>query len=200
MFGIDKITKLDRSSRNAFFAALVVIMTIAMYSWIVAPHATYMSAAEQYESVVENTAKQNKIAESKLKIKESKLQKLNQQLKPFRALLFTSEEANFFFGTQLQIILEETDCAVTSLDFIVSKKKRDVKDDGTGMKIKRANLNIVGLYENIIKLTEKLQKNKKKVWIESITMEPLDKDSSKIRCGMTIAVYAIQDKENTVNE
>ena len=200
MFGIDKITKLDRSSRNTFSVALIVVMTMAMYNWIVAPHATYMSAAEQYESVVENSAKQNKIVESKLKIKEKRLQQVNKKFAPFQALLFTSDEATFFFGTQLQIILEQTGCAVTSLNFVASKKGEGLKDNGSGIKIKRANLNVVGLYGSIIKLTEQLQENKKRVWVESLTMKAFDKDSSKISCDMTVAIYTVQNKENTVNE
>ncbi|MCK4752234.1 MAG: hypothetical protein KAS75_02225 [Planctomycetes bacterium] len=200
---VNKITKLDRSSKNAFFAALIVIMTIAMYSWIVAPHATYMSAAEQYESVIENTAKQNIIVESKLQIKKKKIEQLNKKLIPLKAVLFTSEESQNFFGTHLQIILEETGCAANSLDFISSKTvSRDKKEKSniSGIVLKRATLNVTGLYGSVVKLMEMLQENTKKVWIESVAVKPFSEDSSQISCDMTISIYTIQDKETSVNE
>ena len=52
---IGNFAKLNRSTRDSVFAALIVIAAIAMYNWIVAPHVDYLFAAQQYEFAIEKS-------------------------------------------------------------------------------------------------------------------------------------------------
>ena len=63
---VNNLAKLRRSSRNAVSASLIVIAALAMYNWIVAPRAGYLSAAQRYEFVMDNMVKKNKIINSKV--------------------------------------------------------------------------------------------------------------------------------------
>ena len=56
----DNLAKLNRSSRNSIFAALIVIAGVAMYNWIVSPHVTYLYAAQKYDSAMDKIVEKNK--------------------------------------------------------------------------------------------------------------------------------------------
>ena len=190
------LTKSNRLSRNTFFAALFLIAAIAMYRWIVAPHTTYLFAAQQYESIVDNTVKKNKVISNTLKVKKKKLEELHQQFDQLQSTLFTLDEVKKFFS-DLEAISEETDCAVYSLNFVTgqSGSKRKQSENTSGIVSNRAMLSVVGLYGSIIRLVERLRAGNKKVWIDSVRMENLRDDSPLLKCDMTITIYAIKDQE-----
>ncbi len=198
---INNLTKLNRSSRNAASAALIVIAAIAMYNWIVAPQATCLSAAQRYESVMGNIVKKNKVIVDTVKSKKKKLQELRDQLARFQSILFTPDEARDFFS-DLQAISEQAGCTVYSLNFITGKlSPEDGRSENTsGVVAKGVVLSVVGVYKNIIKLIERLQARTQKVWIDSVNMQILDHDSAQPKCNITITIYTIQDKETTLNE
>ena len=193
---IDNLAKLNRSSRNAVSAALIIIAAIAMYNWIVTPHTTCLFAAQRYESVVGNIAKKNKLISNTVNTKRKKLQELREQFVQLQSILFTPEEAKEFFS-DLQAISEEAGCTVYSLNFIMSEAgpENEQSKDTSGIVTNRAMLSVVGVYENIIKLVERLQVRTQKVWIDSVKMEIVDYDSPQSKCDITITIYTIQDKE-----
>jgi hypothetical protein len=190
------INKLNRSSQNAVFAALVIISTIAMYSWIVAPQISYLSAAQQYESAVGNIMDNNKALARKIEAGTKKLKESHEQLLRSQNVLFTPEEAKKFFG-DLQTTLEETGCTVHSLNLVGSKTppKNKRSKDTSGIVANSAMLSVIGQYNSIIRLLEKLQNCNQKIWIDSFKMEIFDFGSAQLKCGMTITIYTIQDKE-----
>jgi hypothetical protein len=197
---VDKLAKLNRSSRSALLAALTVISTIAMYRWTVAPHATYLYAAQQYESVIDRMARKNDVIGRVIESKKKKLTELREQFARLHSTLFSPDEAKEFFS-DLQVISDETGCVIYSLNFITSRpglKPKQPKDT-SGIASKSAMLNVGGVYGDIIKLVERLQKRGQKVWIDSLKMEGLDDGSDRVRCDITITIYTVEDKEATVN-
>ncbi len=197
---VDNLAKLNRSSRNAVLAALTVIATIAMYNWIVAPHAAYLFAAQQYESAVGEMAKKNEAVGRIVEGKKKRLRELRQQFAQLHNTLFSPDKAEEFFS-DLQVISEETGCVIYSLNFITSRpglKPKQLKDT-SGIIAKSAMLDVSGVYGDIIRLVERLQTRDQKVWIDSLKMEGLDDGSSRIRCDITITIYTVEDKEAIVN-
>ena len=194
---VNDLAKLNRSSRNAASASLIVIAALAMYNWIVAPHATYLSAAQRYESVTDNIVKKNKAIGNRVKTKKMKLQELREQSAQLQSTLFTPEQAREFFS-DLQAISEQTGCIVYSINMITNKQKPN-KDgqlqDTAGIVIKSAVLSVVGVYRNITKLIERLQSRTQKVWIDSVQLRTLDNSSDQARCDITITICALTDKE-----
>jgi len=197
---IDNLAKLNRSSRSAVFAALIVIAAIATYKRIVAPHVTYLFAAQQYESVLGDTMKKNKIIINKAKVKKKELQQLREQSVRLQSKLFTPTKAKEFLS-DLEVTAKETDCAVYSLNFSTSEPDLENKQnkDASGISANRAMLGVIGVYDNIIRLVEKLQMRTRGVWIDSLKMEAVDGKSPRLKCDMTITIYTIQDKEAAPN-
>ena len=198
MMLIEDISKLNRSSKNAFSAALIMIVIIAMYHQIVAPQAAHLFAEQRRETIVENIAKKNKIINSKINVKREKFKKLKEQFSLLQSTFFTPDEAKEFFS-ELQAISEEAGCTVYSLNLItggpVSNKERS--GNTSGIVANSAKLSVIGVYSDIINLIERLQARTQKVLIDSVQIEIIDYDSSQTKCSITITIYTIKDKEAT---
>jgi len=196
---INSLAKLSHSSRNAVSASLVLIAVIAMYNWIVSPRAKYLSAAQRYDSAMDNIVKKNKVIETKVKIKKKKLQELQEQSAQLQSTLFTPEKAREFFS-DLQAISEETGCIVYSVNLITNKQnpKDGQLEDTAGIVTKSAVLSVVGLYRNITKLIQRLQSRSQKVWIDSIRLRTLSYNSDQPRCDITITICTLADKEHAL--
>lgn len=196
---IDNLVKLNRSSRNAVSAGLIVIAAVAMFNWTVAPQATRLFAAQRYESVAGNIAKKNKIIGNKVIAKRKKLQELQEQFTQLQGTLFTPEQAKEFFS-DLQVISEEASCAVYSLNLVTGKAapERKGSTDASGIAPESATLSVAGVYGNIIKLVKRLQARTQKVWIDSVRMEIFNYDSAQPKCDITVTIYTIRDKEAAV--
>ncbi len=201
MMLIDNLANLNNSTRNAIFAALAIIATIAMYNWILAPHVNYLSAAQQYETVVSKAVEKNKAIARDVENKTKKLEELYEQLAKSRNTLFAPGEAKAFFS-DLQAVAEETGCTVRSLNLFVnksiSKDKRKQTEDTSGIVADSATLSVTGQYDNIFNLVEKLQNHAKSIWMNSFEIKTIDFNSAQLKCDMTITIYIIQDKETAL--
>ena len=82
---IDNLANLNRSTRTTVFSALIIIVAIAMYDWIVAPHVTCLSASQQYESVVNKAVEKNTAITREVETKTKKLDELYHQLAESRS-------------------------------------------------------------------------------------------------------------------
>jgi hypothetical protein len=182
-----------------------------MYNWIVAPHVTYLFAAQEYESAVSKAVEKNKVIAREVEAKTKKLEELYEQLARSRSALFTPDEAKEFFS-DLQAVSEETGCTVHSLNLVVSEPsfggKRKRSADTSSIVANSAMLTVSGQYNSIIRLVEKLQNGStsspsraksrdhtKRIWMDSFKIETIDSDSAQLKCDMTIIVYTISDKE-----
>jgi hypothetical protein len=198
---IDDFVNLNRSTRNTVFTALIIIATIAMYNWIVAPHVTYLFAVQQYESVFSNAIEKNKVIAREVKAKIKNLEAINQQLAIARSALFTPDETKAFFS-DLQAVSEEVGCAVRSLNVVMSEpsfgSKRKQAENTSVIVVNSAILTVSGQYNSIIKLLEKLRNYRKNIWIDSFKMEIIDFGSAQLKCDITITIYIIRDKEDVL--
>ena len=155
-----------------------------------------MSASQQYESVVIKTIDKNKAVARELAIKTKKLEELYQQFDESRSILFAPEEAKAFFS-DLQAIAEGAGCTVHALNLIGNKpSSRDQQKTEYASDIiaNSATLTVLGQYNSIFGLVEKLQNHAKKIWLDSLEMRIVDLGTGRLECSMTITVYTIQDK------
>jgi MFS superfamily sulfate permease-like transporter len=193
---MDNLTNLNRSTRTTFFTALIIIATIAMYDWIVAPHVACLFASQQYESVVSKAVEKNNVVAREVETKTKKLEAIYQQLTKSRSILFAPDEATAFFG-DLQAVAEGTGCTVNSLNLVGNKpSSRDKRKTGdtSGITANSATLTISGQYNGILWLVKKLQNHPQKVWLDSFEMKIIDFSSAQLKCDMTITIYTTQDK------
>jgi len=198
LFG--NFAKLNRPSRNTVFVALIVIATMAIYNWLIVPQTAYLAAAQQYKSIADNFKNRSKVIDRTVKAKEKKLEQLQQQFAEFENMLFSPREAAEFFGN-LQVVSEEMGCTVYSLNIIINEpQSQDNQSENTsGIAANSAALSVLGVYGDIVALVQSLQGRGQKVWIDSVEMQPLNHDSTQLRCDITITIYTIQDKEITLN-
>jgi len=193
---IDNLTKFNRSSRRAVFGALVVIGAIAIYNWTVAPYTACLLAAQRYELAVDRLAEENKLISSGIEVRKRKLQELREQSTQLQNMLLAPDKAREFFS-DLPTIAEQAGCIVNSLNFTDRERsgKDEQSDITTDVVAKSLVLSVVGAYDNIIKLIEKLQTGTQSVWIDSLNMRTPDDGSDSPVCEITITVYTIQKKE-----
>jgi Tfp pilus assembly protein PilO len=190
---INNLANLNRSTRTTLFSALIVIASIAMYDWIVAPHVTCLSASQQYESVVSSAVEKNKAVARDIETKTKKLEELHQQLVMSRGLLFTHNEAEEFFSN-LQTVAEGTGCTVHALSLVGNKSSsQDTRkaEETSGITANSATVTVSGHYNNIFAFVEKLQNSAKKIWLDSFDMTVVDFSSGQLECSMTITIYII---------
>ncbi len=190
---IDNLANLNRSTRTTVFSALIIIVAIAMYDWIVAPHVTCLSASQQYESVVNKAVEKNTAITREVETKTKKLDELYHQLAESRSAFFTPDRAEAFFS-DLQTIAEGTGCTVNALKLVGNKQSpRDKRkpEDASGITANSATLTVSGRYNSIFALVEKLQNQAKKVWLDSFEMKVVDLSSGRLECSMTITIYTI---------
>jgi hypothetical protein len=168
---------------------------------MIAPHTTYLFAAQQYESVVDSVAKQNTILSNTIDVRKTKLKELSEQFAQLRSTLFTTDEAKEFLS-DLRVVCEGTGCTVQSLNFTAgeSGSQKSQLEDASGVVTNAVLLNVTGVYSSVIELVEILQKRTQKVWIDSIEMSVFDEDSAKLKCDMAIKISTINDKETAINE
>ena len=196
---LDNLVKMNRLSRSAMSAVLIVISAIAMYNWIVAPRAAYLRAAQRHEVIAGNIAEKKKVISKKVVAKRKELQELQKQFTKLRITLFTPKEAKEFFS-DLQTISEEAGCAVYSLNILTAapSRERQQSQDASYIVPKSATLTVAGVYEKIIMLMKRLQVRTQKVWVDSIKMEIFDYDSAQPKCDITITLYTVEDEEVAV--
>lgn len=186
---------LDRRVQNSVFAALIIITATAIYSWLVNPHIKDVSAAQNYDSALEMVVEKNRYLTGQVQLKKAKLQKLTDQYTQSKSNLFTPLQAKEFFG-DLQIMLEETNCMVHSLNLAVNKSgnKNKQAKNASGIDTNSTALSFSGQYGSITRLLEGLQNHRPKAWLDSFAIELVDYTSGLLKCNMTITIYTIEDK------
>jgi hypothetical protein len=193
---VNEFAKLDRSKRNAVSAVLIVITALVMFKWMVTPHTIYLSAAKGYEFALDDIIKKNKIVDNKVKIRRQKLQDLYEESAQLQSILFTHNQAREFFS-DLQAISEQMGCSVLSLNFMTNKRnpKDQEQENDSDIVIKSAVLCVVGQYNDIARLIERLQERTQKVWIDAVKVRTIDYGSDQPRCDITITICEISDED-----
>jgi Tfp pilus assembly protein PilO len=197
---IDDLAKLNSGLRNAISAVLVIITAVVLYNLVVAPHVVYLSSVKQYETVLSELVNTSRVARSSVRIKKKKLKELSGRFVNLQNALFAVKEAKEFFS-DLQAISEQAGCAVYSLNFITGgRSEAGQSEDASGIAANSAVLSVIGGYNDLIKLLERLKARPQKVFIDSFKMAGHNDGSGRLRCDMTVKIYTIQDKETLAYE
>jgi hypothetical protein len=95
----DKLIKLNSSSRRVLLTALVVVASVGLYRWILAPFSGQLLAAQQCNSALGSTIRKARILDATLEAKKAKLEKLTDESARLRNELFTPGEAREFLAS-----------------------------------------------------------------------------------------------------
>jgi len=185
---LEDFAKLNKTFRYTISAALIMIITIGVYNWVISPHTKYLSAAQKYEQVLDERNRTNKLILSNLKIKQTRLEQLKQRFTNLNEIAFTEKEAKNFWSN-LKQITEEAGCYFDSLTITNSKQAAE----GT-FTTKSAAVSMSGNFNGITQVIEKINSNPRKIWIDSLQLKTVQQ-SSILRCDMTITIYKSTSKE-----
>lgn len=197
---MDTLAKSSRTSRIAFSAAIIGIMAIAAYNWIVWPHAQCLHAAQQYEVVIGDQAKKNQILKTNEEVRKKEIEQLRAELAGSQAKLFTPVEANRFFSS-IEAICYDAQCAARSINFLGNVDKLQVSiSDGKVIVSNSAAVSFVGSYGEIINFLAKLTDRTQKVSIRSLKIFSSEGEANLLECELMITVYIIHNEEAFRNE
>jgi hypothetical protein len=198
---INNLTKLNTPSRNAMSAALIIIASVAMYNWILAPHVTYLFAVQRYEPVIGSIATENETLCRALEDKRKQLNQLRQQFARLQSTIFTMDQARQFL-TDMQDIAEKTGCTVTSINYSQDQPGPVIKQgqDMLFVLVKGAKVGLLAPYNSIVALLETLESYPQKVWVDSVAMESIGTDSERLKVTISLTIYCMRNKESALNE
>jgi Tfp pilus assembly protein PilO len=198
---MNALAKSSRSSRIAFSAAVVIIVAVAAYNWMVAPHTKYLHAAQQYELMMGDMARKNKIIKTKEAITRKEVEKLRAELAGVQSAVFTPYEARRFF-TDIEAVCNAAGCLVYSINFLsgnLGGVPASVESDGQIVE-NSAVVSFVGPYGNIISFLSKVTNRSQKVVVRSLKIAAFGKKPDPLECEMVVTIYTIRDREIFANE
>ena len=193
---MDDLAKWGNSSKQALFAASFVIVGVALYNWIVAPHVTYLRAVQKYEPVVERVAQEKASLKDLLVTRKRVLEDLESQFGQIRPFLYTYEQARQLLG-DLEAMAAEQRCTMTTVDLSSNRPTRIVGDEQESFLVEEVetSVTITGDYDGIMAFVGRLQSQQHKIWVRALSMELAGQDAERLRCRIDISIYVIKEKE-----
>jgi len=188
------------SSHNLVFAALVGVEALCLYTWVVAPHGKHLRSAKQYAAVTDKLATKSLIVGSNVKVRKKKFEQLQEQFEDIHAKLFDPVKAKEFLS-DIQAMAAQTNCVIHSLNFNPSDSSANKNNSriSTHIAANRTVLSVGGDYKDILALVDKLQTGSRQVWINSINIEPLSRNSELLKCDMAITIYIINTEQRSAH-
>jgi Tfp pilus assembly protein PilO len=197
---MDRLARSSRTSRVAFSGAIIGIMVIAIYNWVVRPHAQSLQAAQRYEIVIGDKARKNVILKANEEVSRKEIERLKAELAGARAKLFTPAEASRFFSS-IEAICYEAQCTAHSINFLGNVDKMLVSlGDRKVIVSNSAAISLAGSYGQIIGFLAKLTGRPQEVLIHSLKIFSSGSESDLLECELMITAYIIHDEETFTNE
>ncbi len=196
----DRNSRVGRPMRRAWPAALLIIGAIALCNWVAGPYLGYLRAVQQLKPVVGQMAEEKNRIHGNLGPKLRQMRTMERELADIRAGLFRSGEAGEFVRN-LPALVEQTGCTIVLAGFAggAAGPARPADEPDT-LEVSHANLTVLGQYEQLIALLERLQDHRRKVWVDSCRVERLDAGSGLCRCRMAVTIYALAAAGDSVDE
>ena len=198
----DKLIKSSKSSKIVLSITIIAIVSMAAYNWAVSPLTAYLHAAQLHETVMSGAQERASEIERNISIKQTELEKLEEEMSDVQSIFFTATRAKEFF-LDLEPISVETGCDVELFEFVSCSNGGGGGEGGNdhGVVAKSAEISFNGGYDNIIKFLQRLGNCPERFSINEIMIEPVgDNRLTQLMCQMTVTIYMIQDKEIVVDE
>lgn len=196
----ETIMKSSQVSRIIISTSIVAVVGLLTYNWAVSPQASYLHAAQQYETVSLDVDKNIKIMLNNVKINEIKLKKLQARIKSSRSSFFSDGQAADFFGL-FEKISTAAGCNLESMIFANETiTSLDKKEQSPKIIEKKANVKVTGSYGAIIALTSVLKDYPLTVYINDLRIKSIDLSADNLACSMDIKIYLTENRELLIDE
>ncbi len=194
---------LTQRQEVATAGGLVAILVFAAYSWFVAPHLASLQASQRYERAAGLYAEKSRAVNQMLHTERTRLQELAGQYAQFSNQAFRPDKAEEFLS-DLEAFCEQTGCVMASLshsrDDGRSPARRPVEARRSLFAHRSVALTVHAGYGNVIRLIERLQARRQKVWIDALRMGPSDLRPDWVACDMVITIHVNLDTESPDDE
>lgn len=198
---IERVNTLSRSTKTSTSVALLAIVSVAGYGWIVAPYVTYLHAVQRCQPAVEQTVEKKNTMSKALGVKRRRLDDLETQLGALREKFFTPAESRVFFS-DLERWCVDAGCEVLSLDRALGAdpvRSKGTRVEGPVATRHCTNLVVSGPYEALVTLLEHLRKSRQEISVDACRMELSDIPSGRLRCDLDLTIWVIPDKEDSAD-
>jgi hypothetical protein len=193
-----RITALGKSTGGIVSAALVVIAVIAVYDWMVSPHLGYLNAMQRLQPVVDEVAGERDRLCQILGSSRQRLRALQEELAEVRGRLFSREESKAFVPI-LQSLVEDAGCVLLLAAFTDRNDTTPARgsDQPAAVKASHVSLTVLGQYEQVIALLERVQDSQPKIWVDSCRLELSDAGSGQLCCQLALTAYALGEQRES---
>lgn len=209
---IQDLQKLTKQHESTVIGALLVIGVIGAYHWVVGPHVTLLTAAQRYERAASRRIETTQAVNEDIQVRADELKGLLAERTKRSDMVFDANEANEFLR-RLQPLCREAGCHLVSLTYpepekitaLVEPPTADPEDELDPVAVlmliaRRANLEVQGSYESLVRLIGILQSRRQKVWIDEFRISTTRSDAGSIVCNLGITIYVTNGKEMECDE
>jgi hypothetical protein len=195
---IKRVNTLSRSTKTSTSVALLAIVAVAGYGWIVAPYVTYLRAVQRCQPAVEKTVDRKDTMSKALGVKRRRLKELETELVALREKFFTAAQSRVFFS-DLERWSVDAGCEVLALNcvFDADRTREETGVDGPVVMRQSTNLTVSGTYEALTTLLEHLEDSRREVSVDACRMELSDISSGRRRCDLDLTIWVIPEKEDS---
>jgi Tfp pilus assembly protein PilO len=192
----ETIMKSSKVSRVVASASIVLIVGLLTYNWAVSPQASYLQAAQRYETVAESIGKKTKIMSNAVRVKKIKIKKLRDSLRISGSNFFSNQQAEELFS-QLGNISTLAGCNFESIVFAKETSNLLDEDKPEISKVieKQARVKVVGTYGEIVSFTSALKDYPSAIYTSDLMIELKNSETGKLSCSMNLKIYLTEDKE-----
>ncbi len=192
---LDKMTNLDKSSRNVLYAALLIILGLAMYAQIVSPHVNRLQAVQHYEPVIDKMIGKQVDIKSVLVNRRKVLEGLREEFNEVSYTVFDPNQVETLFGS-LEQLAEQFECSIAKMD--LSADKRDIivgeETDPSYIESVETTLTVLGEYSQLSLFVDCLQHQERQIWLTALNIELTKGQERILKCDITINLYVLQKK------
>ncbi len=192
---LDKMTSLDKSSRHALYAALLIVSGLAMYAQIVSPHVDRLQAVQHYEPVIDKMIGKQADIKNMLVDRRKVLEDLKEQFREVSYTVFDPNQVETLFGN-LEELAEQFACSISKMDLSTDKTQIIVgaETDPSYVESLETTLTVLGEYSQLSLFVDCLQHQERQIWLTALDIE-MTKDQERIlKCDITINLYVLQKK------
>lgn len=193
---LNDLLKTSPTAKVLVSVSSILMVGLVTYNWAIAPQRSYLHAAQQHESMMQNAGKKSQVIKNRILSKEKEMANLYDQIAETKDSFFTPKIAREFF-LDLEPILLQSSCSMESLTSVSPDKifTDDQAQNHPGVVLRCAQIKFIGRYEHIIKFIKRLSGYSQRISVNNILLEAVEPGSRMLMCNMTITIYLIEDKE-----
>ena len=191
----DPMTQTNARLRVASYAALLLVVFYAVYSWALAPHVAYVQAVQRYEPVSVAVLREAAALRSTVEEDEEILQELRMQLADVGPVLFTQTEIQELFG-DLASLAEQRSCQLIKVTMerdAVTTAPAEGKDATIPIEAIAIEVSYAGQAGDLTEVVGDLQAYDHKLFIRSVRLDTVGSNPSVLRCHIDMKLYVAQE-------